>query len=226
MRGFAFLGWAAMAWGLIACGDDAGTTTGGTGGEGTTSASTTTGSGGVGGEGDPTSGATTAGAGGAGASTTAGAGGAGGCAGGDPPLGGTAIADPADPCATLTAPGEPVPRIAFVENYADTMTFMNETSVLMAFQFATNVGAMPSSALAIDWEICSKKASQATASCTNGLLEPPKPDCQGPRFTPKFGIDPTQYDVGENTYTFTIRLLDGCEVVSIDQFVKKVVYQP
>jgi hypothetical protein len=215
-----------MACSVIACGDDTSTTTGGTGGEGTTSASTATSSSGVGGEGDPTSGATTSGVGGATSSATSGAGGEGGCSAGDPPIGGTAIADPADPCSTLTAPGEPVPRIAFVENYADTMTFMNETSVLMAFQFATNVGAMPSGALAIDWEICSKKASQTTASCTNGLLEAPKPGCEGPRFTPKFGIDPTQYDVGENTYTFTIRLLDGCEVVSIDQFVKTVVYQP
>jgi hypothetical protein len=226
MRGVAVLGWAAMSCGVIACGDDANTTTGGTGGAGTTSSSATGSSGGGGGEGGATTSATTAGAGGATTSATSGAGGEGGCAAGDPPLGGTAIADPADPCATLTAPGEPVPRIAFVESYADTMTFMNETSVLMAFQFATNVGAMPSVAYTIDWEICSKKASQSAASCTSGLLEAPKPGCEGPRFTPKFGIDPTQYDVGENSYTFTIRLLDGCEVVSIDQFVKKVVYQP
>jgi hypothetical protein len=176
------------------------------------------------------------GGGGAGEQPAAGGGGAGGrqeggsSAGGggscetDPPAAGRPIDDPDAPCATLTLDGEPEARVVFLDRGSDA-TFEEAVEILYAFRFAYRVPAGDPGAYTLEQYRCEEPAGEPETCFTIPLTAPSKA-CEGPVFGPKFAVDPSQYNPGENRYTFEMRLLRGCDVVSHDRFEMTLTYDP
>lgn len=196
---------------LAACDDDP-TTTSGTGSGGATSASSASTT-----HASTTSTAT--------ASTSGGTGGAGGCGGGTPPPPtGSPIANPDDPCATLTMAGEPDERVVFLDRGEDS-TFSSAIELMWAWRWAARVPAGTEGTYEVEQERCSQPAGEPE-TCDVLPLAPLTASCSGPTFGPKFAVDPSQYNPGENVYRITLRLRQGCEIKSEDSFTMKLTYSP
>lgn len=202
----------AVALALAAC-DDGGVATTGTGSGGATAASTTSTA-----SSSTTTTATTTSA------TTTASTGEGGCSGGTPDPQGSPIADPDDPCATFMAMGEPDERVSFLEKGEDS-TFSNMIEVMWAWRYAVRVPAGTEANYEVEQERCSKPAGEAE-TCDALVLAPLTKECTGPVFGPKFAVDPSQYNPGENQYRITMRLRRGCEIRSEDSFTMKLTYTP
>lgn len=210
------IGIAAAAVALVAC-DDGGVETTGTGAGGATAASSTSSS-------TTTTTTTTATTSATATTTNSTSTGEGGCSGGNPDPQGTPIADPDDPCATLMAMGEPDERVSFVEKGEDS-TFSNMIEVMWAWRYAVRVPAGTEASYEVEQERCSKPAGEAE-TCDTLVLAPLTKECTGPVFGPKFAVDPSQYNPGENQYRITMRLRRGCEIRSEDSFTMKLTYNP
>lgn len=200
--------WLVATLAVAGC-DDGGVTTTGTGTGGGSTASTTS-----------TATSSTTGA----STSTSASTGQGGCSSVPPDPQGSPIADPDDPCATFLSAGEPDERIAFLEKGED-VVLTTETELLWAWRFAARVPAGTEGDYEVEQERCATLAGEAE-TCETIPLAPLTMECSGPVFGPKMGLDPTQYNVGENVYRVTMRLRRGCEIRSEDGFTMKLTFTP
>ncbi|MFO0546748.1 MAG: hypothetical protein U0271_00105 [Polyangiaceae bacterium] len=142
-----------------------------------------------------------------------------------PPPAGSPIANVDDPCATLNMGGEPEARVVFLDKGEDS-TFSNAIELMYAFRYAVKVPTGTESSYTIEQERCAQLAGDVK-SCEVLDLGAPTMDCAGPIFGPKFAVDPSQYNVGDNVYDFTMRLVKNqCEIVSTDSFEMTLTYAP
>ena len=185
-----------------------------------TETSTTTASGGSGGAGTTTS--TTS------MSTTSSSTGTGGAGGGacvPTGTGGTGGAvDEADPCGSITGPGAPAERIAWVVKGDPKIDITSQISLLWGFQYVTRVPPADAAEYTIEHIRCTQAAG-AAESCVTFDMPLPVEECAVAN-APKYGIDPSQYMPGTNHYWFAIRLVRGCQIVSQDAFTIVVQYTP
>ena len=132
--------------------------------------------------------------------------------------------DEADPCGSLTEPGAPEVRVAWVTKGDPQIDITTPISLLWGFQYAVRLPPAEASSYLLEHERCEQPAGQAE-SCS--VIELPLPDAEcAAAFAPKFGLDISQYLPGDNHYSFTLRLKKGCGVVSQDSFAMQVTYTP
>lgn len=133
-----------------------------------------------------------------------------------------------DPCGSVTAPGAPEARVAWVTKGDPKIDIHSAISLLWAFEYVVRVPPATAGDYTLEHERCSQPAG-GTESCQTFDLPLPDPipegEC-GVDFAPKFGIDPSQYLPGTNHYSFAIRLVRGCQIVSQDAFDITVQYTP
>ena len=154
-----------------------------------------------------------------------GAGGAGGCGTGTGAVagaGGSIQAD--DPCASLTAPGASDARVVWLTGGDQSMNISFEVSLLWSFQYAVRVAGGRQNEYSLVHERCETPAG-GPRSCSSGELALSSAEC-GVSRAPKFGVDPSQYEVGKNIYEFTLRLRRGSRTASTDSFRIELTYAP
>lgn len=191
-----------VAASLTACDDDESQPTGGSGGG-------TGGTPAIGGQAE-------GGAGGAGGSASQG--GAGGSC--DPGEGGSGpTLDEVDPCN-----GFGDLRVAWVTEGDPEILIQQDVELLWGFQFAVAIPAADFADVALENIICQQPAG-SDEECTTIPIELESGEC-AVMFAPKFGVDPSQYAVGDNRYRFTMQLVRGCDVVSQDSFEIVLTYDP
>jgi hypothetical protein len=160
-------------------------------------------------------------------SISAGAGGRGGAdtmdeghggEGGSPPI------DPSDPCGSLDDPSSPAARVAWLRERRTDIELTRAAAFDWVFPYAVKVSAGGAGASTLELERCVAMAGEEEL-CQASALPPPAEGCSvltGPRF----GLDPSLYNEGDNDYTFTLRLLRGGALQSQDSFVITVHYHP
>ena len=99
-----------------------------------------------------------------------------------------------------------------------------EVELLWGFQFVVAIGENHTGTYTLQHERCAAPAGEAEA-CYTFDLPLGEAACET-LFAPKYGIDSSQYKVGDNSYTFTMRLMEGCTVVSDDSFTTVVTFDP
>lgn len=144
-------------------------------------------------------------------------GGAGGSC--DPGQGGNGPLDEADPCN-----GFGDLRVAWVTEGDPEILIQQDVELLWGFQLAAAVPEADLPDIALQEVICQQPAG-SDEECTTINLELDSGAC-AVMFAPKFGVDPSQYEVGDNRYRFTIQLVRGCDVVSQDSFEIVLTYDP
>lgn len=77
---------------------------------------------------------------------------------------------------------------------------MGEKSLLWGFGYDVALGGEDPSLSTLDFELCEIPAGQQPSCSTSGLQVK-----EGTSFI-KYGIDPSQYNIGVNTYTLTLTL--------------------
>jgi hypothetical protein len=135
--------------------------------------------------------------------------------------GGSSI-DPADPCASLTAPGEPPARIVWLTDPDGLLEIhiSDMTSLDWIFQYATRTPPGEQAAYTIEHERCG--AGEVTCSVFHGPTQAEECAVAYARF----GIDPEQYHPGLNTYHFFLRLLRDGAVESSSEMTLQVMVDP
>lgn len=132
--------------------------------------------------------------------------------------------DPATACATLTMPGEPRARIVWVTYPDEEVHIDGEVALDWAFQYAVRVPPEAWAQYTVEQERCRPPAPHGV-SCDVLSLRPPSEEC-AVVYTPRFGLDSSQYRPGINEHTFKLRLIRGGAVVSEDKFTLTLVVRP
>jgi hypothetical protein len=81
-------------------------------------------------------------------------------------------------------------------------TITGDVGLDWGFFYVVALGNAPPGALSLELERCIKQAG-APEQCSTSTLQDPAVEGQGAM---KFGVDPSMYNTGENTYNFTLRL--------------------
>jgi hypothetical protein len=157
----------------------------------------------------------TGGGGGSGGANTGGCTGAGGQGG---------AIDPLDPCGSLTQPGADPFRVAWVTRPDPIIEITTGIELLWGLQYAVTAPLDERAGLVLEHERCERPAGTPEQCWTFGMPLPA--DTCEVAFAPKYGIDPSQYNPGENVYRFAMRLRRGCSILSEDIASTTVVYMP
>lgn len=131
--------------------------------------------------------------------------------------------DEADPCASLTAPGEPPARIVWLTDPDGLMEVEISGTIALdwAFQYATRTPPGEQAAYTIEYERCG--AGEVT--CFVSQKPAPVEEC-AVAYAPRFGVDPGQYHPGLNTYHFFLRLLRDGVVESTSEMTLNLMVNP
>ncbi len=136
--------------------------------------------------------------------------------------GGSSI-DPADPCASLTAPGEPPAQIVWLTDPDGLVEIeiQDMTSLDWIFKYATRTPPGEQAAYTIEHERC----GAGHVTCSVFHTQPQAEECAVAN-APRFGVDPGQYHPGLNTYHFFLRLLRDGVVESSSEMTLQVRVDP
>jgi hypothetical protein len=130
--------------------------------------------------------------------------------------------DEADPCASLTAPGEPPARIVWLTDPDGLVEVEISDTIALdwAFQYATRTPPGEQAAYTIEYERC----GAGVATCEVFYRPATAAECEVAYV--RFGLDPSQYHPGLNTYHFFLRLLRDGVVESTSEMTLKVTVNP
>ncbi|UQA59194.1 hypothetical protein [Polyangium aurulentum] len=123
--------------------------------------------------------------------------------------------DPNDPCASLTAEGEPPARAAWFNEPGPIFTIEQPVALSFLAPYAVRVPLADASSYTLEIERCDQPAHREKL-CYTGAVALPAEECAVKSI--RFGLDPEQYRRGTNLYTFTMRLRRGAVLASEDAF--------
>jgi hypothetical protein len=139
------------------------------------------------------------------------------------------LSDVDAPCQEIEAqPNPPRIHVEWLDVPTEPLVFENEVALDFAFPFVLQLPLEELGSIQLVHWRCIQMATQDEETCDEAPLDLGELDlvtsCSEVR-APRYGIDPTSYEEGENHYRFGMRIEHGCAAVDTE-FEMTVIYQP